>query len=634
LGGEWTPGLTCEDACPAPGDCGPIDLVFAVDITGSMGGALANIVAELPNIIALANNSSGGDLRLGLVTFDDQVHSLHDLTFNTAAVQATISGLLAGGGANLPEASDEALREIITMDALCAASEFTSPFRAAAAKIIVLITDAAPGGCDDAHDASDLANAHQRALDAASLGIRISSVYVPTPGNAGPAIVLPALSDYALTSSGSLRTVAPNGAGTGAAINQIISDCGQGELRLSSLGTTLRCDPNGGGITTPDFTVAVDVFNDGTADCVNAMLELTNIGGDAGSAVVTSANPVALGNIAIGQTVTPTFDISLTPDADGGTLILTVTVTSDNCPPNFLDIVIDVPDCDSCDGDREIYIYEDNNRIPPGCQCAYLCAGQLVDIYVCGSGLTPGDYPVLHITPGCMTDECSEECEPAQFLFSETGWTLWGDSCWHNILIPGTDGCVCICFERYLPVELASFGAVPRDGEIQLNWVTASETDNDRFELRRDGVLTAQVSATNSASGSTYSYVDGGLVNGRIYHYELVSVSLDGNREVIGEVESAPRAGAEVVTELALHQNFPNPFNPETSISFDLIETGVVKLSVFNPIGQEVATLVNGTLGTGRHDVSFNAAGLPSGLYIYRLTVGESVLQKKMLLLK
>jgi|GEM_PF-3086440 len=641
LGGEWTEGLTCEEACPAPGDCGPIDLVFAVDISGSMQGAINNVVAEMPNIIAVANIASGNDLRLGLVTFtgdefgEDYVHTEHNLTLNLAAVQASIAALVASAGDGIAESSDEALREIITNDAGCTdGTEFTSAFRPAASKIIVLITDATPGGCDDIHDASDDVNAHQRALDAAAAGIRISSVYVPNPFGETPAQVLPNLNDYALTSAGSVRIAASNGAGTGGAINQILRDCGQGELQLFPHAPDLRCDPNGGGITTPIVDIDVDVHNDGTADCQNVMLEITNIGGDGGAIVINSSNPVALGNIAQGATVPSGFNITITPDDDGGTIILTVNVTSDNCPPNFVQVVIDVPDCTPCDGESSIYIYEDDDRIPPACLCTYLCQGTPLDVFVCGAGLTPGHYPILTITPGCRTEDCNEDCTPAEFLFSNTGWTLWGDSCWHNLIIPQSDGCICICFDRYLPVELNGFTAVGRDGEVQVNWTTASETNNDHFELMRDGVMAGNIEATNNSSGSSYIFVDRGLTNGRSYHYELVSVSVNGERAVAGELNAVPQAGSAVVTELALHQNYPNPFNPETNITFDLVETGMVTLKVYNAVGQEVAALVNGSMSEGRHTVEFKATGLPSGLYFYRLTAGESTMQKKMLLLK
>ncbi len=100
LGGNFTAGLTCADSCPPPPPacvCGPMDLVFVIDTTGSMGGAIGSVAAELPNIIATANYFSC-DLQLGLVTFGDQVVVNQQLTVNQAAVQASIAALTAGGG--------------------------------------------------------------------------------------------------------------------------------------------------------------------------------------------------------------------------------------------------------------------------------------------------------------------------------------------------------------------------------------------------------------------------------------------------------------------------------------------------------------------------------------------------------
>jgi hypothetical protein len=85
---------------------------------------------------------------------------------------------------------------------------------------------------------------------------------------------------------------------------------------------------------------------------------------------------------------------------------------------------------------------------------------------------------------------------------------------------------------------------------------------------------------------------------------------------------------------LALHQNFPNPFNPSTTIAFELPATGNVSLKVFNMAGQEIAALVNGVKTAGLHSVSFDASNLASGVYLYRLQVGGSVITKKMVLLK
>ena len=83
-----------------------------------------------------------------------------------------------------------------------------------------------------------------------------------------------------------------------------------------------------------------------------------------------------------------------------------------------------------------------------------------------------------------------------------------------------------------------------------------------------------------------------------------------------------------------LSQNFPNPFNPSTNISYGIPVTGHVSLKVFNVIGQEVATLVNGVQASGTYTVSFDASKLSTGMYLYRISSGNFTLVKKMLLVK
>jgi flagellar hook assembly protein FlgD len=84
-----------------------------------------------------------------------------------------------------------------------------------------------------------------------------------------------------------------------------------------------------------------------------------------------------------------------------------------------------------------------------------------------------------------------------------------------------------------------------------------------------------------------------------------------------------------------LSQNYPNPFNPSTNIQFSLPRAGKVEMKVYNLLGQVVATLVNGQYATGRYEVTWDARNLASGLYFYRLTVDNNVVDtKKMLLLK
>lgn len=93
--------------------------------------------------------------------------------------------------------------------------------------------------------------------------------------------------------------------------------------------------------------------------------------------------------------------------------------------------------------------------------------------------------------------------------------------------------------------------------------------------------------------------------------------------------------GTELPEGYALHQNYPNPFNPATTISFDLAAPGAVHLSVFNVLGQRVVSLVDGKrMGAGHHGVPFLAEGLVSGVYLYRLEVGDVVATRRMVLLK
>jgi len=87
-------------------------------------------------------------------------------------------------------------------------------------------------------------------------------------------------------------------------------------------------------------------------------------------------------------------------------------------------------------------------------------------------------------------------------------------------------------------------------------------------------------------------------------------------------------------TSFSLQQNYPNPFNPTTTIQFQLPTESIVTLKVYNLLGQEIRTLVNGDLHAGVHIVSFDASNLSSGIYVYRLQAGEFSQVRRMMLIK
>ncbi len=132
----------------------------------------------------------------------------------------------------------------------------------------------------------------------------------------------------------------------------------------------------------------------------------------------------------------------------------------------------------------------------------------------------------------------------------------------------------------------------------------------------------------NSNSLKNYSYVDGNPVNGKV-DYRLKQLDNDGTYKYssIVTVSLLPK-------QFSLGQNYPNPFNPTTTISFSLPVDSKVVLEVFNSIGQRVATLANGMIPAGSHNVEFNASQLASGIYFYKMQTNSFVSVKKLLLLK
>ncbi|MFU8812277.1 MAG: T9SS type A sorting domain-containing protein [Balneolaceae bacterium] len=101
-----------------------------------------------------------------------------------------------------------------------------------------------------------------------------------------------------------------------------------------------------------------------------------------------------------------------------------------------------------------------------------------------------------------------------------------------------------------------------------------------------------------------------------------------------GQVTSTEDFDDLMPREFALQQNFPNPFNPTTQINYTLPQNSHVRIDVYNIVGQRVATLVNREMAAGAHDVTFDATSLASGVYFYRLQAGNTLLTRKMTLIK
>jgi hypothetical protein len=191
-----------------------------------------------------------------------------------------------------------------------------------------------------------------------------------------------------------------------------------------------------------------------------------------------------------------------------------------------------------------------------------------------------------------------------------------------------------------LPVELSSFSAAVLKDKVKLNWKTESEVNNYGFEIERKSNVKGQISngwekigfvdgSGNSNSPKNYFYEDANVTTGK-YSYRLKQIDNDGKYNYSQSIE----VDLNVPSKFELSQNYPNPFNPTTTIKFSLTETGEVKLTVFNLLGEEVATLVNEIKEAGLHTVTFDASNYNSGLYIYKIETNGKVQSRKMILLK
>lgn len=187
-----------------------------------------------------------------------------------------------------------------------------------------------------------------------------------------------------------------------------------------------------------------------------------------------------------------------------------------------------------------------------------------------------------------------------------------------------------------LPVELAAFTAANADEQVVLKWKTASEVNNYGFEIERRPehsewakIDFRQGHGTTSAP-QEYAYTDRNPVAGKV-QYRLRQIDNSGKAKYYDAVEVAVAAPR----EYRLMQNFPNPFNPSTSIKYQVPVSAFVTITIYDMIGREVASLVREQKQPGTYTVDWNGRDnqgmeVASGVYIYRLTAGTFAAVRKM----
>ena len=194
-----------------------------------------------------------------------------------------------------------------------------------------------------------------------------------------------------------------------------------------------------------------------------------------------------------------------------------------------------------------------------------------------------------------------------------------------------------------LPVDLAAFDAQRDDDTVRLTWTTASETNNAGFEVQRrtpstpDGRPTAWTrlqrveGAGTTAEATTYRFTDQNLpFTAETVAYRLKQVDTDGTASYSDPIT----VDLGTPTRLVLRAPFPNPVRGQATLRYGLPQSTAVTIRLYNVLGQQIATLVDGRQEAGRKEVTLNAGRLSSGVYFVRMQAGETVHTQRMTVIR
>ena len=319
--------------------CGPMDVVFVVDNTGSMGNVISEVQAQVNSIADTVAISSGGDFQFGLVTApSNNVNVLLDLAPNNhAALTAAVAKMTTEGSCGEPAEWDEALNTVLNnlqKDRSIASNNgaqignFNGRFRANATKIIIVITDARPGGvtgCDFV--AGDRALTLAMADNAASRNILIPTVFVPTDSAVAFGFtdtVRNVLSDVAATTDSLFMVTKPDASDLAGIIRELIISCGSGRLRVEPTELVLDIGQTG--------SVNVTNFRPG-ADLNDITYRAFGLPGDSTYAFTRIAPQIA-------NTDLQKLDITIGPETPTGTYVVPITARRNTTGRTSVDYVL------------------------------------------------------------------------------------------------------------------------------------------------------------------------------------------------------------------------------------------------------------------------------------------------------
>lgn len=181
--------------------------------------------------------------------------------------------------------------------------------------------------------------------------------------------------------------------------------------------------------------------------------------------------------------------------------------------------------------------------------------------------------------------------------------------------------------------------ASPLDSaRIQINWLNPSNSYGTIVIERKD-LINGTFFSVDSVSQGTDNFVDNNLLPSTTYYYRLYSFyqNLVSDYSNVDSAKTSPLvdvASEYTLSEYKLYQNFPNPFNPTTIISYQIPQQGFVTLKIFDVLGNVIKTLVNEEKQPGVYQIEFDATKFASGIYVYKLNSGNYNDAKKMTIIK
>jgi hypothetical protein len=178
------------------------------------------------------------------------------------------------------------------------------------------------------------------------------------------------------------------------------------------------------------------------------------------------------------------------------------------------------------------------------------------------------------------------------------------------------------------------------DLSAKLTWQDVRDASNYDIQVSLDAIFSTLITDTSGVAGTSLS--PDSLVSDQQHHWRVRGVTADGKagpwssayRFVTGDVAVSLEGEAKLQETFALEANYPNPFNPTTTIGYVLPEAVVVRIAVYDLLGRRVQTLIDTKMPAGRHQVTFDASQLSTGIYIYQLNTGSERITRKMMLIK